>query len=249
MAEDENQEGQEKGFDFDAWLEMAESGELDIYSCLGLSDANNLDPDTRKLLAKIVGVLMLQLCVPVVMLWLQLTQGFHIRPLVPEIGFRTIGFALYLYSLYSMYNNALDECRSRLLRFALDNSLSSGYWWPLALGEFSNTMVSLVLVFTLYFIYTNSRSSVDLILNAVAVNFLGGVDAEMVNNEMRKDGVRNFQELTEQYRDDKAILTTNTRIGNITDRVLYILLSSVVVSGTLLAVLFFSLASPPEDED
>merc|ERR1719181_2260021 len=41
------------GFNVAEWLEMAENGELDIYTCLGLSDANNVDADTRKLLTKI----------------------------------------------------------------------------------------------------------------------------------------------------------------------------------------------------
>jgi len=245
LCDDRCKEDMYAGFDFEEWLEMAESGELDIYSCLGLSDANTLTGNTKKLIAKIVGVLVLQLMVPVVMLSLQIEGGITFRPRVPDPGYRIIGFSLYLYSLYSMYNNALDECRYRLLKFALDNKLASGYWWPLVVGEFSNTTVSLVLVFCLFFIYTNSRRAMDLILNAVAVNFLGAVDAEMVDSEMMRDGIGSFKELMNQFRKEGSHeMKTDTLVGKITDWVLNVMLFSIVSSGIILAFLFLLLESP-----
>merc|ERR1719331_2993004 len=130
---------------------------------------------------------------------MELQIGFTVQPSVNNIKFRVIGSSLYLYSVYSMYNNALDECRSKLLKFAFQQRLSAGHWLPLLLGEFSNVLVSVVLVITLFCIFTSLTVPADLILNAVAVNFLGNVDAEFVASTNRKDAVANFNELTQKF--------------------------------------------------
>jgi hypothetical protein len=235
-------------FDAEAWLEMAEGGELDIYTCLGLSDANTFSKDTRKLIVKIIAVSTLQLVVPCLMLYLQMLQGFSYRPLDPGRGFRLIGFVLYLYSLYSMYNNALDECRYRLLQYALQERLSSGFWWPLVLGEFSNTTVSFVLMFTLFFIYTNSRSAADLILNAVAVNFLGSVDSEFVDKEMLTDCCENFRALMDRPTTGPDGGHNASGWGKVTDLVLKTMLNIILTCGVSLSIVFLVVPSPPPDE-
>jgi len=160
---------------------------------------------------------------------------------VSGIGFRLIGFALYLYSLYSMYNNALDECRFSMLQFCLEQSLSVGHWWPLILGEFANTIVSMVLVFTLFFIYTNLEQPAELILNAVAVNFLGSVDSEFVDSDTGSECVANFKELMERFKyqpPDEDTGGYQKRCTQYADMVLKSMLGGMVITGTILAFIF-----------
>lgn len=228
----------------ETWLESVESGELDVYTCLGLSNAFTWSPDTRKLAAKVFAVTTLQIVIPCIMLYLETVEGLTLDPAEEGKGFRLIGSALYLYSVYSMYNNALDECRSRLLNFAFTYNLPAGYWAPLVLGEVSNVLVSFVLVITLYIIYTHLTVPADLILNAVAVNFLGSVDAEFVSEDMKKDALANFREIT------TAILqnpTVNTQTDDddeaekdtVVDRIVKSMLYCIVLAGVCFSVVFF----------
>jgi len=168
-------------------------------------------PDTQKLIFKVTAVTVLQVVIPLIMLFLETSDGLTLKPASTSKGFRIIGSALYLYSVYSMYNNALDECRSHLLQFAFRHKLEAGIWLPLVLGEFSNVLVSLVLVITLYVIFTHLIQPADLILNAVAVNFLGSVDGEFVNEDMKKDALRNFKSMTKETMPFKKMcLSTST---------------------------------------
>merc|ERR1719329_185991 len=58
------------------WLELAESGlELDIYTCLGLSDAFSLTRDTRTIVKDVCFVTALQVIVPALMLALEVQGG------------------------------------------------------------------------------------------------------------------------------------------------------------------------------
>lgn len=227
----------------DEWLGSVESGELDIYTCLALSNCFTWTADTRKLLAKVFAVTILQVGIPSIMLYLEIIgEGLTYKPAVEGKGFRAIGSALYLYSVYSMYNGALDECRARLLNFAFSYQLPAGYWAPLVLGELSNVFVATVLVITLYVIYTDLEVPADLILNAVAVNFLGSVDAEFVNEELKKDAIANFKGLTDdvlscqdEAEEDADEGTKDTLI----DRCLRIFLYGVACMGIMLAIVFF----------
>lgn len=227
----------------DEWLESVESGELDVYTCLGLSNAFTWTPDTRKLLAKVAAVTVLQIVIPCIMLFLETVEGLTIEPAVEGKGFRAIGSALYLYSVYSMYNNALDECRSRLLNFVFHFKLPAGYWAPLLLGEISNVLVSIVLVITLYIIYTHLTVPADLILNAVAVNFLGSVDAEFVNEDMKKDALVNFRELTSDILSNPSMNTEKEKdeeMGNtLVDKITHTVLYGIAFSGMFLSIVFF----------
>lgn len=238
----------------DDWLESVESGELDVYTCLGLSNTFTWSPDTRKLIFKVLAVTVLQVVIPLIMLSLETADGLTFQPATSNSGFRIIGSALYLYSVYSMYNNALDECRGRLLNFAFRHQLPAGYWVPLVLGEFSNVLVSMVLVLTLYVIFTHLVQPADLILNAVAVNFLGSVDGEFVNEDMKKDALANFKEVTSavlenpelnhhgvgmSQQDDEEKLTC-------LDVFLKTLLYSIAVSGIIMSMVFFFASTSEE---
>lgn len=227
------------------WLESVESGELDVYTCLGLSNAFTWTPDTQKMILKVFGVSVLQIMVPCIMLFQETAGGIRFRPMVSNFGFRLIGMALYLYSVYSMYNNALDECRSRLLAFAFKFQLPSGYWLPLVLGELSNVLVSVVLVLTLYVIFTNVSEPADLILNAVAVNFLGSVDAEFVNEDMKKDALDNFKLVTSACLQSEKDDDVDDGRSQLLDKILKAMLYFIAGAGCFLGFLF--LLCPSEE--
>lgn len=223
----------------EGWLYSAENGELDIFTCLGLSNAHSCTRDTRKIVVKIVGVCVLQLLIPCILLHVEVSQGFSLCPRNSDWSFRVVGFAMYMYSLYSMYHNALDECRSKLLQWCIDQKASVGHWWPLMLGEFSNVFVSLILVSTLFVIFTDVQHPADLILNAVAVNFLGAVDGEFVDDDMKQDAVRNFRIMFQKYGNDLLEPPGETKTHQKCLRyVLTFSLGIVVVQGIILSGVF-----------
>merc|ERR1719506_2239747 len=100
--------------------------------------------------------------VPCILLRVQIKGGLSWQPIHPEIGFRIMGASLYIYSLYNMYNNALDACRAKLLNWAIQQSVPSIFWLPMLVGEFANVMVSLILVLTLFVIFVDTVHPADL---------------------------------------------------------------------------------------
>jgi len=234
----------------DGWLHSVECGELDIYTCLGLSNCFTVTPDTHKIIAKVLGVCVLQLLIPCILLKVELDAGFSYKPAIPGLGFRIMGAALYLYSLYSMYNNALDECRSTLLSWAMDQNVQMGQWLPLMIGEVTNVFVSLILVLTLFVIFVDVEQPADLILNAVAVNFLGAVDGEFVDDDMKQDALRNFHNTFHEYGADGGDGQEGKdeeKGQSCINRLLNAMLTFIVVSGLILSAIFLFAPSPEHE--
>lgn len=229
-------------------MAAVDDGELDIYTCLGLSDVRSFSADTQRVVAKVIGVCVLQLIVPVILLKVQLQQGFSYQPKRSGIDFRIMGCCLYLYSLYSMYNNALDECRSRLLQWAIDQEAPAGYWAPMMVGEITNVFVSLILVLTLFVIFVSTEAPTDLILNAVAVNFLGAVDGEFVDSEMKADALKNFRTVFYEYGSDMGEAKEGSPGHKALGMALSAMLFFIIVSGLALTVVFFVAPSPAHME-
>jgi len=231
----------------DDWLHSVECGELDIYTCLGLSDTFSFGPDTRRIVGKVIGVCVLQVMVPCILLEVQLASGFSYEPKMPGWGFRTMGACLYLYSLYNMYNNALDECRSQLLQWSFEQKVPIGYWLPMLMGEITNVFVSLILVLTLFVIFVDVEHPADLILNAVAVNFLGAVDGEFVDDPMKRDALQNFKELFYLYGSDEDVAGKDES-HSVLSKILDIMLFIIVISGLALSCIFFVTPSPEHQD-
>lgn len=198
------------GFDYANWLECADAGELDVYTCLGLSNASTFSADTRKLLFRIISALFMQMGVPTMLLLIEVhtleEQGeeLSLRPINSETKFRMIGSMMIWYSLYSMYENCLDECRSTMLTFVLEQRFSWGYFWPMILGEFANIAVGVILLAAMFTSFANTTEGTELVLNAVAFNFLAGVDAEFVDRGSYVDAVDNFKEITAPFKTSLA---------------------------------------------
>jgi len=184
------------------WKELAEKGELDFYTCLSLhpphdAAGNHVSP-LRTMGGTLVGVLMLQVVVPGLMLSHEVRHmAYYATDDEPE--FRAMGFILYLYSLRGMYQNALDECRSSFLQVAFEYNLSWTRIWPALLGEIVNSFASLILSLTLFKVFCGSVRPQDLVINCVAINFIGGVDSEFVTDDMVSTAITNFQEICAHY--------------------------------------------------
>merc|ERR1719183_1714946 len=203
--------------------------------------------DTKRIVGKVIGVCVLQILVPIILLKVELTDGYSYQPRESSVLFRTMGCCLYLYSLYSMYNNALDECRSTLLQWGIDQNIPPGIWLPLIVGELTNVFVSLILVLTLFVIFVDVEHPADLILNAVAVNFLGAVDGEFVDDDMKEDALTNFRQVFYEFGGEKEE-SDDRKEQHAMNIVLNLMLTFIVCSGLLLSMVFFFAPSPDHTE-
>mmetsp|Transcript_142887 Transcript_142887/g.252242 ORF Transcript_142887/g.252242 Transcript_142887/m.252242 type:complete len:395 (+) Transcript_142887:99-1283(+) len=216
------------------WLESADDGELDIYTCLGLSNCFSWTPDTRKILLKAIAVTFLQMVVPLCLLIAELNLGVEAGPADGDIGFRLTGFTLYGYAIFSMYQGASDECRTSLLNMMMHyKTIPMGNWLPLVAGEISNVFTAFVLCFALYSIFTTQTNPADLILNAVAVNFLGDCDGNFVNKDMKEDAVKSFKEFTEDLFTNPAAHVDDPSVETKPVKVIRRLLYFILVAGTI----------------
>jgi len=181
------------------WLQEVEDGELDVYTCLGLSNMFSWTRDTRAIIMKAVGVAFLQMVVPFCLLVAELQKGVQYGPAEDSFSFRLVGFTLYGYAIYGMYNGADGHCRTALLNMMFQyRNIPVGNWLPLLIGEFSNVFTAFVLLVSLYSIFTTQVEPGDLIMNAVAVNFLCECDGSFVDREMRADAIASFDKLADE---------------------------------------------------
>jgi hypothetical protein len=179
------------------WLELASKGELCVYTCLAFRTGTEVKRDDISgfgFLPTIVALIALQVVVPSLMLRHQIAH-VPMGASDTEIEFRLTGFILFLYSIRSMYNNALDECRSLLLMIAFEYNMPFTYVWPLVLGELINSFASFTMCLTLFTVYCSSTSLPDLIINCLAINFIGNVDSEFCSPELREFAVGKFQKV------------------------------------------------------
>jgi len=235
----------------DVWLETVEAGELDVYTCLALSNAFTNTPDTRKIWAKAVAVTTLQLLVPCIMVYNEFLNGLSIHPCVDDIGFRFIGGVLYMYSVYTMYNNADGSSRSSLSNMiSRYQTVPAGYWLPLIVGEILNAIVAMILVVTLYQIFTHQNEPADLILNAVAVNFLGSIDSEFVNDDMKVDAIANFKEFANDHftHDNTSTKDYDPDEESRVDRVVRMILNGIAGTGAVGAFMFMFVATALDED-
>jgi len=230
----------------DKFLDLADKGELCVYTCLALRSGGARADDKFQgweFVGTIIALIFLQIVVPALMFLHELSHAPSITDEATEIEFRIIGFITFLYSIRSMYNNALDECRSVFLEMAFEHNLPWAYVWPLVLGEFANSSLAASLCLTLFVVYCRTTYLPDLLINCLAINFLGNVDSEFCSADLRifaldkfRDVVRN--ELNQHSSDAETLFRT------IVERTLTSVLWLLRVGATLLfgTVLAFGFA-------
>merc|ERR1719359_1138212 len=112
-----------------------------------------------------------------------------------QLEFRIVGFILYLYSIRSMYNNCVGECRAIFLEMAFQYNLPFAYVWPLVLGELINSFAAFTLCLTLFTVFCEAAHLQDLVINCIAINFIGNVDSEFCTEELKEFAVGSFHSM------------------------------------------------------
>lgn len=182
------------------WLDLAARGEMCAYTCFGLQcGARPWSRSVLDLIPVMITLLSLQVAVPGLLL-VSVMREFRMFAQVQTQEFRIIGFILYLYSLRNMYHGALDECRKSFLDLAFHYNLSWGYILPMLLGEVVNSFAAFSLSVTLFLVFCNSWHPQDLIINCIAINFIGSVDTEFTDDEMMKRALLTFNETMDSVR-------------------------------------------------
>lgn len=221
------------------WLEEVEDGELDVYTCLGLSNCFSWTPDTRRIIAKAIAVTFLQMVVPICLLMYELSSGIQLGPAEGDIGFRLVGFTLYGYAIYSMYNGADGHCRTSLLNLMFHyDQIAVGHWLPLIMGEISNLFTAVVLVIALYSIFTTQTEPVDLIMNAIAVNFLCDCDGTFVDREMRAEAIDTFKSFTTELFKKHEAREEDPNTETVASKIVHIALWLISIAGAVGCTLF-----------
>merc|ERR1712190_595420 len=70
---------------------------------------------------------------------------------------------------------------------------------PMLLGEAINSFAAFTLSVTLFAVFCSSLHPQDLIINCVAINFLGSADTEYPDQEMANRAVKNFRKVIKSY--------------------------------------------------
>lgn len=214
------------------WEALADRGELCVYTCLSLKIGGQKAGEAIdwNLASTFVAPVALQVVVPALMLVHEIRNGVVIATAM-GLEFRIVGFILYLYSIRSMYNNALDECRSILLEMALQYNLPFNYVWPLVLGEVINSFAAFTLCLTLFTVFCQAANLRDLVINCIAINFIGNVDSEFCTPQLKEFAVGNFQTVArERFNGDEEPETCSRSLF---EKVLALLLWLFRTFGTL----------------
>lgn len=177
------------------WLVFAETGELDVYTCMGLSNgSDHFGPRTRNYIPLALMLVIMHFILPSLLLAYEVHR-FSYWSENQDLTYRLIGFILYLYSVLHMYTGAVDECRSILLNLALYRDISIWYIGPLLVGEIMNAYTSFTLTLVLFFVFCETSRPVELLIKCIAINFVIEVDNNWLTEDMRKDSIELFKRL------------------------------------------------------
>lgn len=190
----------------DGFKDQVERDELDIYTCisLGILAEGHLGQNSRRLLlSRLPLLLVLQVGVPMALVMHQI-RTFIGDAEVKDIEFRVIGTAVFVYSAWNMYQNAVDECRVHFLNLSRAFALPMWGVWPAVLGELINACCGFSLVFTLWTVFLRAPDPFSLLANTVAINFIGNVDNEILDDQTKETAMEQFLELSRSLHSKRA---------------------------------------------
>lgn len=187
--------------EFKEWVAIAQSGELDFYSCYGLASGRLgwFHDYTRKLSVSLGIIIFMQGILPALVFYYFAAN--HEDTLYHGVEFRIIGLGLYWYAEYEMWESACDDARVALLQICSKYNLPLRYCIPLYIGEFTNAFTGFNLTICLYFIFATSKTPIDLILNSLAINFLLSIDSDMIDDPCKERTIELFQDLALDLQD------------------------------------------------
>lgn len=235
------------------WKGLADKGELCVYTCLAFKVGGSAKKDqgddddaqgTEEFIFTIIQLLSLQIIVPTLMLVHQTRSlSGDLKDLAKEsYEYRICGFVLFLYSIWNIYNNAFDECRAEFLEICFRHNLAMSYVWPLVLGEIVNAFAAAVLCLILFTIFCEVTSLPELVINCIAINFIGSVDSEFCNDDLRHYAMDNFHSVMfgKKEGDKEEDETCARQIMEFTlSSLLWVLRTAgTLIIGTILALIF-----------
>jgi hypothetical protein len=175
------------------WLLLAKTGELDIYTCLGLSFGTR-ESVAKKYLPQMFMLFVMHVILPTLLLIYEANR-FHFKVANQDLTYRLVGFLLYSFSICHMYIKAVDECRSLFLRLALYHDVSLWYVLPMIFGELINATTAFAMTIVLFFVFCETQSPAELLVKCVAINFVIEIDNDWVTEFMREEAIEQFQQL------------------------------------------------------
>merc|ERR1711862_383630 len=99
----------------------------------------------------------------------------------------------YLYSVWNMYDNSTDECRTMYLQLSRAERLPVRFVGLAMLGEFINTFCGFAMTVTLFTVFCLSLDPFNLVINCIAINFLGTVDNEFMDDDLKKGALHDLR--------------------------------------------------------
>lgn len=208
------------------WIDMAEKRQLDVYTCMALRKDHSEDKTIFRArtgdLSHHTGYLQpqaedesdnsirwtclaligLQVVVPLLMIAHQL-RNLPTFATDAQFEFRVVGFILYLYSIRSMYMNTKSECRTIYLEVCFEYNLPWHNVWPAVLGEVVNAFAAFTLTVTLFTVFCSCAKVQDLVVNCIAINFIGSVDNEFTSDVMKDVAIDNFHKIVRTFQGTK----------------------------------------------
>lgn len=139
----------------------------------------------------------LQVIVPICLLSYQM-RHFTLGADYEAWEFRTGGFILLLYSVWNIYDNSVDECRTLYMKVANHLNLGARFTWIAVAGDVINTFCGFVLVITLFSVFCFSVDPFNLVINCIAINYVGNVDNEFTGDALQRHTCRLIESLLNQ---------------------------------------------------
>lgn len=205
-----------RGGEIQEFQQLAEMGELDFYTCVALEvGLEGFQSKTifMHLVRRLPVLVALQFIVPICLVSFQM-KLFEPAADDTEWEFRVIGFIVYLYSVWNMYDGSFDECRTVYLELAYENDLPLRFTWVAFIGEFINAFTGFALVLTLFTVFVLSVDPFNLVINSLAINYLGNVDNEFTDETLKVASIKRFEKLVkQQHWDEEASSARNSAGG------------------------------------
>mmetsp|Transcript_17866 Transcript_17866/g.39183 ORF Transcript_17866/g.39183 Transcript_17866/m.39183 type:complete len:289 (-) Transcript_17866:269-1135(-) len=200
LAPTDNQQqmdNEEKVVDvIDRFRVLEDQGELDLYTCLSLRVGINgfCLPDIRRSLMRLGVLIALQFVVPLCLLS-YLTRRFNFSPADQDWDFRICGLIMYLFSVWNMHDVSMDECRMTFLDFSSRYRVPSKYLFFAFLGEVISAFTGFSLVLSLFTVFCVSVDPLNLVINSLAINFVGKLDNDFADETLQKQCLKDFESM------------------------------------------------------
>ena len=91
------------------------------------------------------------------------------------------------------------------LERAFEYNLALKYVWPAILGEVINSFCAFILCLTLFTVFCNATRLPDLVINCIAINFIGVVDNEFVSDDLKSKAAVNFHKMNQHMKKHRAM--------------------------------------------